>query len=166
MRRLAVCLALLAAAAGCGGSSTPATTATTAATTTAATTTAPEYAYLKTIAVSASSVRFEFESPPREVRARYEPRSSLAECGSGLEIAVRGTAFVGVHFLPAASARIEGDQVIPTYTGPKRLRGPGPVLEVVKNCDFEADLGWVVGVARRLPLHVEQSGNAVTISFG
>jgi hypothetical protein len=150
MRRLAVGLLLAAALAGCGGSKR---------------TTPPEYAYLTAVHVTGSSVRFEFESEPAQVRARYEPRSQLSECGSGRSVPLHGAAFVVVHFQPAASAEIKGEKVVPTYTGPKRLPGPGPVLEVVKTCDFEADLGWAIGVERRLPLHVSQDGSTVTVSF-
>ena len=71
-----------------------------------------------------------------------------------------------IHFFPAASADIQGEQVIPTYTGPKRLSGPGPVLETAKTSDFEADLAWAIGVARRMPFHVSQDGTTVTVRFG
>jgi hypothetical protein len=151
VRRLAAGLVLVVAAAGCGGSKQAET---------------PSNAYLTGVSIGGSSIRFEFKSAPRQVRARYEPRSHLAECGSGQPIRLRGGAFVVVHFQPAASAAIDGEQVVPTYTGPKRLRGPGPVLEAAKSCDFEADLGWAIGVERRLPLDVSQSGSSVTVSFG
>jgi hypothetical protein len=150
MRRVAVVLLVLAAA-GCGGSKHPA---------------APENAYLTGVRVDGDSVRFDFESRPQQVSARYEPRTRLAECGSGKAVRLRGTAFVVVHFRPAASARIDGDQVTLTYTGPKRLRGPGPVVEAAKSCDFEADLGWAIGLERRLPVHVSRDGSSVTLRFG
>jgi hypothetical protein len=151
MRRVTVVLLVVLAAAGCGGSKHPA---------------APENAYLTGVRVEASSVRFEFESRPQQVRVRYEPRSRLAECGSGKPIRLRGAVFVVVHFQPAASAKIEGETVTPTYTGPKRLSGPGPVLQAARSCDFEADLGWAVGLERRLPVDVSRDGSSVTLSFG
>jgi hypothetical protein len=40
------------------------------------------------------------------------------------------------------------------------------VLEVAKTCDFEADVGWAVGLSRRLPFDVSRDGSTVTISFG
>jgi hypothetical protein len=152
MRRLAAGLLLVVALGGCGGSkhaSSP-----------------PQNAYLTRVHVSGSSVSFAFKSAPDRVRARYEPRSQLSECGSGRRVPLRGGAFAVVHFEPAASAEIHGEQVVPTYTGPRRLPGPGPVLEAVKTCDFEADLGWAIGIERRLPLAVTQDGTTVTITFG
>ena len=79
---------------------------------------------------------------------------------------LKGTAYAVVHFTPAATADLEGEQVTRTYTGPPRLSGPGPVLETAKTSDFEADLAWAIGLERRLPLQVERDGSTVTVSFG
>jgi hypothetical protein len=155
MRTAAVAFALVALAAGCGGGGEKTTS-----------TGPPETAYLTNVEVEGDTVTFEFKSPPGEVRARYQPRSQVAECGSGASVRLKGTAFAVVHFVPAASAEIDGEKVVPTYTGPKRLTGPGPVLETVKMCDFEADLGWAIGVAKKLPIDVSQDGSTVTVSFG
>jgi hypothetical protein len=152
MRRLTASLLLAAALAGCGGSGRHEPT--------------PESAYLEDVVVDGSTVRFEFESRPQQVRVRYEPRGKLAECGSGKPVRLRGGAFVVVHFVPAASAKIEGEEVVPTYHGPKRLQGTGPVLEAAKSCDFEADLGWAIGLEQRLPVDVSRDGSTVTVRFG
>ena len=79
---------------------------------------------------------------------------------------LKGAAFAVVHFTPAATADLDGESVRPTYTGPRRLSGPGPVLETAKTSDFEADLAWAIGLERRLPLHVARDGATVTVSFG
>lgn len=126
---------------------------------------APEYAYLTGVHVEATSIRFEFASKPLDVRAAYEPRSRVAQCGSGRPIRLRGRAFLAVHFQPAASAEIRNEQAVPTYTGPNRLTGPGPVLAVAKFCDFEADLGWVIGLERRQPFQVSRDGSTVTVTL-
>ena len=126
---------------------------------------APETAYLTDVNVTNDAVSFDFKSAPLEVKARYQARSQLRECGSGRPVRVKGAAFVVIHFTPAASAEIRGEDVVPTYTGPRRLSGPGPVLETAKMCDFEADLGWAMGIAKKLPLHVSQDGSTVTVSF-
>jgi hypothetical protein len=152
MRRVALAVGAAALLAGCGGGSKSSE--------------APEFAYLTDVKVEGRVVSFDFKSAPREVKARYEPRSQLKECGSGSPVRLKGAASVVVHFTPAASAEIKGEEVVPTYTGPRRLSGPGPVLETVKMCDFEADLGWAVGIAKKLPLHVSQDGSSVTVSFG
>jgi hypothetical protein len=152
MRRVALGVGLALLLAGCGGGSKKPDEPTTA--------------YLTDVTVVSRSITFDFKTAPTEVKAAYQPRSQLSECGSGAPVRVKGTAYVVVHFTPAASAEIKGEDAVPTYTGPKRLSGPGPVLETAKLCDFEADLGWAVGVAKRLPLHVSKDGSSVTVSFG
>jgi hypothetical protein len=151
MSRLAVALLLVVLGAGCGGSHRPV---------------GPQNALLTGVKVEAASVTFEFKSKPRSVTSGYQPKSRIAESGSGAPVPLKGTAFLVVHFFPAASADIQGEQVIATYTGPKRLSGPGPVLETAKTSDFEADLAWAIGVTRRMPFHVAQNGTTVTVSFG
>jgi len=151
MSGLAVALLLVVFGSGCGGSHDSAE---------------PQNALLTGVKVEATSVTFEFRSKPQSVTSGYQPRSRIAESGSGAPVPLKGTAFLVIHFFPAASADIQGEQVIPTYTGPKRLSGPGPVLETAKISDFEADLAWAIGVARRLPFHVTQDGTTVTVRFG
>jgi hypothetical protein len=151
MRRVALVVGTAALLAGCGGGSKSSE--------------GPETAYLTDVRVTGDEVSFDFKSAPLEVKARYQVRSQLRECGSGRPVRVKGAVFAVVHFTPAASAEIKGEDVVPTYTGPRRLSGPGPVLETAKMCDFEADLGWAVGIAKKLPLHVSQDGSTVTVSF-
>ena len=71
-----------------------------------------------------------------------------------------------IHFTPAATAEATASSVTFSYKGPRRIEGPGPVLEVAKTSDFEADLGWAIGLERRLESHVSQDGSSVTVSFG
>ena len=156
MRRVALAVGLVALLAGCGGGGGGGTDEPDGS----------ETAYLTDVKVLSDSITFDFKTAPLNVKANYQPRSQLAECGSGAPVRVKGTAFAVVHFTPAASAEIKGEEVVPTYTGPNRLSGPGPVLEAAKMCDFEADLGWAVGIAKRLPLHVSRDGSSVTVSFG
>jgi hypothetical protein len=150
MKRAAALLVLAAAAAGCGGTKAE-----------------PEVALLTDVRTRGDSVTFEFRGEPRDVKASYVTKRSLAECGSGARVPLKGGAYAVVHFTPAQTASIADDGTVsPTYTGPRRLSGTGPVLEVAKLCDFEADVGWAIGVARRLPLDVSADGGKVTITFG
>jgi hypothetical protein len=147
----AAALVLLAAASGCGGGGTPTS----------------QPAYLTDVRVKGDAVRFDFRGEPQHVKARYAPRRELAECGSGAPVALKGSAYAVVHFTPAQTASIADDgKVTPTYTGPRRLSGTGPVLEAAKLCDFEADVGWAIGVEHRLPMDVSTDGGTVTITFG
>jgi hypothetical protein len=40
------------------------------------------------------------------------------------------------------------------------------VREVVKVGDFEAQLDWAIGLARRTPYDVKRDGSRVTVTFG
>jgi hypothetical protein len=151
MRRLAVTLTVLALLAGCGGSTKASSEPTTA--------------LLTAVQVDRSKVTFEFKSAPQHVTASYVPRAQLAESGSGRPVPLKGTAYLMIHFTPAATAEATASTVTFSYQGPKRIEGSGPVLEVAKTSDFEADLGWAIGLERRLPSHVSQDGSSVTVSF-
>ena len=151
MRWVALAVAGAALLAGCGGSKHEAP---------------PTNALVTGVHVAGQSVTFDFKSAPRTVKAGYQPKARIVESGSGAPVPLKGQAYVVVHFLPAASADVQGEQVIPTYTGPRRLSGPGPVLETAKTSDFEADLAWAIGLERRLPLRVAKDGSTVTVSFG
>jgi hypothetical protein len=153
MRRLALALALLIGLAGCGGSMKA---------------DVPEIALLTDVEAAPANVVFEFESAPGEVKARFRPESQIAESGSGAKVHLRGKAFLVVTFTPAATAEIEGEKVVPTYTGPRRLapEGSGPVQEVVKIGDFEAQLDWAIGLSGRAAYDVTRDGDTVTVTFG
>ncbi len=151
MRRVALAVAAAALLAGCGGSKQAEV---------------PMNALLTGVLVDGKSVTFEFKSAPRDVKAAYQPKARIVESGSGAPVPLKGKAYVVIHFVPAATADIQGEKVIPTYTGPRRLSGPGPVLETAKTSDFEADLAWAIGLERRLPFRIAQHGTTVTVSFG
>ncbi len=149
MRRVAAVAAAAACLAGCGSGQES----------------APTTALLTGVRVEGSSVSFDFESSPRGVNAAYQSKSRLVESGSGARVPLEGKAYVVIRFRPAATADLDGEQLRQTYTGPRRLRGPGPVLEIAKTSDFEADLAWAIGLERRLQFRVARHGETVTISF-
>jgi hypothetical protein len=116
----------------------------------------PPPAIVQRIAVRGDSLTFFFDRRPQRVTARFVARAGLHDCASDHIVRLRGTAFVIVHFLPARSAR---------RMGPYRAAG-GPVTGAAKVCDFESDLGWAIGLTRRLRIHVSRDGPTVTVSFG
>jgi len=107
--------------------------------------------YLKDVRVAAQAgfdrVVFEFEDalPGYEVATTQPP---LTEDGSGDEVRVQGDALLQVRFENSATARIEGERVVPVYTGADRVRGGGSrvVTEVVDVGDFEGVVTWVIGL--------------------
>src|SRR6266852_5601357 len=113
MRQIAFAVAAAALLAGCGGSK-------------GVVEEGP--ALLTAVHVDARSVSFDFKSAPQQVKAAYQPKSRIVESGSGRPVPLQGTAYVVVRFLPGATADLEGEQVRKTYTGPRRISGPGPVL--------------------------------------
>lgn len=84
---------------------------------------------------------FEFQGglPPAEVK--YVP--SVASCGSGMPVTLEGSAILQVRFSTAAQ---HNDAAQPTFAK-QQLDGPGnTILEAKQWCDFEAVLGWAMGL--------------------
>jgi hypothetical protein len=100
-------------------------------------------------------ITFEFRAPrpnpggktgiPRyAIRAAQPP---FTHDGSGEPLAVSGNAFVDLVFHGATGVDLEYQ---PTYHGPAVLRPRFDILrEAVRSGDFEATLGWVLGLERR-----------------
>ena len=118
--------------------------------------TPPPPAIVQRIAVGGRSLTFVFDRRPQKVTARFVTRAGLHDCASDHVVRLRGTAFVVVHFFPARSAR---------RIGPYRRPG-GPVTGAAEVCDFESDVGWAIGLTRRLGLHVSRDGPTVTVNVG
>jgi hypothetical protein len=117
-----------------------------------------ERAYLTAVRVASadgggSRVVFEFEPNLPAYRIEYIERP-VTEDGSGKEVRVEGEAVLQVRFEDAATARIEGENVVPTYTGPKRVPSTGTggvATEAVDTGDFEGVVTWAVGLGRKAP---------------
>jgi hypothetical protein len=110
-------------------------------------------------------IAFEFDGALPGVVVEYvEPPVRAA--GSGDEVAVEGDALLSIRFEPASSARVDGEDVTRTYTGPERLAGAGgAVAEVVLTGDFEALYEWVAGLGAEVPFRVEvdDAADSVTV---
>lgn len=82
--------------------------------------------------------------PLYEIRAARPP---FFQDASGEPLAVSGNAFVNVVFHGATGVDFEYE---PTYHGPAVLRpGFAMLREAVRSGDFEATLGWVLGLERQ-----------------
>ncbi|WCO65528.1 hypothetical protein PO878_13575 [Iamia majanohamensis] len=77
----------------------------------------------------------------------------VTESGSGREVEVDGPALLRIHVAPASGYDLEAGEA--TFAA-ERVAGPGggPVHEVVRAGDFEADLVWVVGAEAETPFTV------------
>lgn len=96
-------------------------------------------------------VVFEFDPVVPGYTIDYVERP-VTEDGSGDEVAVQGDAVLLVRMENASAARIDGDEVTRTYTGPDRLAAagtPSAVIEAVGVGDFEGVLTWALGLRRR-----------------
>ena len=145
-------LSAVALLAGCGGGSK---------------TSAAEVALLTGVHVDGTSARFEFASAPTTIRTHFRPGSQIAESGSGRKVPLKGRAFLVVSFAPAATATADANGVSFSYSGPKRLEpgSAGPVQEVAKIGDFEAQLDWAIGLDGRRTPQVTRDGSSVTVAF-
>ncbi|MGI8685039.1 MAG: AMIN-like domain-containing (lipo)protein [Acidimicrobiales bacterium] len=139
--------------------STPPTTGAVAPPVSAPAPAGAERAYLTDVRVAAaevgggSRVVFEFEPNLPAYRIDYIERP-ITEDGSGNEVAVAGEAVLEVRFDDASGARIEGEKVILTYKGPKRVPATGAggvVTEAVDTGDFEGIVTWAVGLRKKTP---------------
>jgi hypothetical protein len=188
VKRIAALTVLAFALAGCGGkssdeqaASTQPTSPPTASVTTSScmvygTSTSPqkssstETLYLTDVALKSedciSTVSFELE-PEAQVLGydvSYQPADTAKiQDGSGNPVEIAGNAFLVVKLTPAMTAKIDGDQVTKTYTGPNRLPGTDPITEVVKTGDFEGVVTWVVGLDRKLPFSTKVRGDTLDV---
>jgi hypothetical protein len=138
-RAIVVCAVLLLA--GCGGGTKRISA---------------DHATMTDVEVGRTSVDFAFDVLPDTVKTAYAARGSLAECGSGAPVQPNGSEFLVVHFTPAQTQGL-----------PKRIIMPsGVVRDVWKVCDFEADVGWAIGLSRHLPVGVDRHGGHVILTFG
>lgn len=157
------------------GTTTTSTTSTTLETTTTtafegATTptstasTASSVGLLTDVLVEDGSVSFAFrdETPGYQVQYVQPP---ITQDGSGEEVTVGGSAFLSVRMEPASGVDLAGEEFEETYTGPDRVAGLAPVVEVVRTGDFEAVLNWVIGFDRERAFRVEVDGSTVRVLF-
>ncbi len=88
-------------------------------------------------------VVFEFEGtalPPGKV----EYVDSVAQCGSGEPVQVKGDAILLVSFTQAAAHDDQGKSTFDEL----KVDGTGQVVqEIVRVCDFEGHLSWAIGVS-------------------
>jgi hypothetical protein len=116
-------------------------------------------------------ITFEFKksgSPSPGFNVSYQPAASAKiEDGSGAPVEIDGSAFLVVRLTPAMTAEISGEEVEPTYTGPRRIRPEGFsfVRDVVKTGDFEAIVTWVIGLDDKRAFKAAASRTQLVVEF-
>ena len=109
---------------------------------------------------------FEQQAPGPGYQVSYQPADTAkVEDGSGNPIEIDGQAFLVVKLTPAMTAKIDGDQVTKTYTGPRRLPGTAPITEVVKTGDFESVVTWVIGLDSKRSFTTKASESQLVVEI-
>ena len=109
---------------------------------------------------------FEQQAPGPGYEVSYQPaETAKVEDASGNPVEIDGQAFLVVKLTPAMTAKIDGDQVTKTYTGPNRLPGTGPIAEVVKTGDFEGVVTWVIGLDRKHLFTTDASDSQLVVKI-
>jgi hypothetical protein len=117
-------------------------------------------------------VVFEFKTGSKVgpgFRVSYEPaKTAKIEDGSGRRLRIAGSAFLVVRLSPAMTAEIVGEDVKPTYTGPRVIKPEATrfVHEVVKSGDFEALVTWVIGLNEKRPFKTTVSSSQLVVEIG
>ena len=124
--------------------------------------TATAVALLTDVTVEASRVTFTFRNTVPGVDAGYV--EEVTADGSGEPVAVGGGAHLQIRMEPASGVDLSSESFEETYTGPDRISGPGPVVEVVRTGDFEANLTWVIGVTDERAYNVVVDSLAKTVT--
>jgi hypothetical protein len=119
-------------------------------------------ALLAGVRVEDGLVTFVFRGDAPGVDAKYvEP--PITEDASGKTVDVDGNAFLSIRMEPASAVDLSSGEPKETYTGPDRIKGQGPVTEIVETGDFEANLTWVIGLDAMRPYRVEVANSTVRV---
>jgi hypothetical protein len=113
--------------------------------------------------------KFEPSEPGPGYDVSYQPAEvAKIQDGSGKSLEIEGEEFLVVRMFPAMTAKIEGEEVEPTYDGPSKIQAitdANMVREVAKTGDFEAQLTWVIGVDAKQPFTVTASDDSLVVEI-
>jgi hypothetical protein len=116
-------------------------------------------------------VIFKFE--PSEPGPGYDVSFRPAEVaknqdGSGKSLEIAGEDFLVVRLFPAMTATIDGENVEPTYDGPRSIPAPTDaklLREVAMTGDFEAQVTWAIGLDNEYPFTVTASDDELVVEI-
>jgi hypothetical protein len=115
-------------------------------------------------------VTFKFKDNGPGYDASYQPEQvAKFEDGSGDPVAIAGGDFLVVRMSPAMTAEIEGEDVQPTYEGPRSIPAPTNarfIREVAQTGDFESRVTWVIGLDNKHPFTVTAEDDELVVEIG
>ena len=189
MKRFALAVALVLLVAGCGGDDGPSSGSDTGTTTAQcepqsdasvakklgpAVTERPTM-YLTDVEIETEDCvervvfKFEEDEPGPGYEVSYKPAEvAKIEDGSGNPLAIAGADFLVVRMFPAMTAKIEGEDVEPTYEGPRSIPAPTEaqmIREVAQTGDFEAQVTWAIGLDNKHPFTVTAANDELVIEI-
>jgi hypothetical protein len=88
--------------------------------------------------------------------------------GSGKPLAITGEDFLVVRMFPVMTAEIDGEDVKPTYEGPRSIplpSGASMIQQVTQTGDFEAQVTWAIGLDSEHPFAVTASDDALVVEI-
>ena len=113
--------------------------------------------------------KFEEDEPGPGYEVSYQPAEvAKIEDGSGDPLAIAGADFLVVRMFPAMTAKIEGEDVEPTYEGPRNIPAPTEakmVREVAQTGDFEAQVTWAIGLDNKHPFTVTATDDELVVEI-
>lgn len=96
------------------------------------------------------------------------PEVAKVQDGSGDPLAIAGGDFLVVRMFPAMTAKIDGEEVEPTYDGPRSIPAPTDATmlrEVAMTGDFEAQVTWAIGLDNKHPFTVTASDDELVVEI-
>ena len=126
---------------------------------------AASVALLTDVTVEATTVTFTFrDDVVPGIDAGYV--TEVNADGSGEPVEVGGGAHLQIRMEPASGVDLSSSSGTfeETYTGPDRINAAGPIEEVVRTGDFEANLTWVIGLDVERAYRVDVAASTVTVS--
>ncbi|WP_223641580.1 hypothetical protein [Corallococcus sp. EGB] len=99
---------------------------------------------------------FEFDGPRLPGYQLGYVKTPVQQCGSGDDVALPGEAALEARFTPARAHDDQGQATVAQRTLKPALPS---VLQLERVCDFEGEVTWVLGTARRAPFRVMELTN-------
>jgi len=113
--------------------------------------------------------KFEPSEPGPGYDASYQPEEvARSQDGSGDFFPIAGGDFLVVRMFPAMTAKIDGEDVEPTYEGERSIPAPTDakmLREVGMSGDFEAQVTWVLGLDNKHPFTATASDDELVIEI-